>query len=167
MGFWKEGNYSVIYLIMYWASRLAGPTPAVLNLLFNVIYTNKMFTLSFCRGIPSIVKLRNHQILGWYMLYNYGAFPPPPVLVLKHIKQTWLGGTKSDRKGKQGAFQRWRSQMKALLLLYECLLSGIFKFVVHLLRCFCILSPGVFQRSTKLPLVDSKRIPSGRFNVED
>lgn len=161
-----EGSYRRIYLVIYRVPGLAGLTPEVLNLLFKVIYINRMFPLSFCRGIPSLIKLGNyprvaHTLEIWgFFFHSFSS---------KTHNQTWLGGAKGQ-KGKTRRIPGWRAQSKGLLLnfrMFANLLTDIFKFVVHVLKCPCMLSPGVFQRSTKLSLVYSKRKPSGRFNAED
>lgn len=111
----------------------------------------------------NIGKLSNSRVAHALELWGFFLHS----FAFKTHKQTWLGGERSDSKGKQGAFQWCRLQMNGLLLFSESLFNDIFRFVVHVLRCSWMLSPGVFQRGTKLPLVCCKRKPSGRFNAED
>lgn len=100
-------------------------------MLFKVIYTNRMFVLSFCRGIPSMKlgELPNPWVA--HALELWGTFLS--VLVLKHISKPGSVEQKMiEREGKE-AFQGQWPQMKGLLLMSECLLPVIFKFIVMFL----------------------------------
>lgn len=103
-----EGSYRRIYLVIYRVSGLAGLTPEVLNLLLKVIYTNRIIPLSFCKGIPSIVRLGNYPRVP-HTLEVWGVFFT--ALVPKHITKPGLVEPK-DRKGKQGEFQDGGPRLK-------------------------------------------------------
>lgn len=107
-----EGSYRRIYLVIYRVSGLAGLTPEVLNLLLKVIYTNRIIPLSFCRGVPSIVRLGNyprvpHTLEVWgFFFHSFSS---------KTYNQTWPGGAKGQ-KGKARRIPGWRPQIKGQLL---------------------------------------------------